>query len=287
MESKVLASRICAFEISLPSSCSIDAFPAVQERVPSHRAYGKASIEQLLGSEISKAQIREANTFDSMVFLQRNGRFEKHSLPIEAQWAPSFGINVADFDGDGHEDLFLAQNFFGTDPESSRCDGGAGVLLLGDGKGDFKAMSSRDSGILILGEQRGSAVGDFDGDGRPDLAVAQNRGPTQLLHNSMAKPGVRVHLSGGPNNLEGIGAHLRMKYATGFGASREVQAGSGYWSQNSTSLTFPKLTGPLALEVRWPHGKVETWDWPPGAQQVDVSASGLREQRSKAANSTF
>ncbi|MBI1841515.1 MAG: VCBS repeat-containing protein [Verrucomicrobia bacterium] len=250
--------------------------PAVRERVATHRAYGSASMEQLLGDDVAKAQIRDANAFDSAIFLWRAGRFEIRALPIEAQFAPAFGVNVADFDGDGREDLFLAQNFFGTDPDSSRCDGGAGLILLGDGKGGFRALSARESGVVILGEQRGSAVGDFDGDGRPDLAVAQNRGPTQLLHNTGGSPGVRIRLKGDVGNPDGIGTRVRVRYSSGPGAVREAQAGSGYWSQNSTTLVFPALTGPLGVEVAWPHGMPQTWTWPTGATNVEVTRTAIR-----------
>ena len=46
--------------------------------------------------------------------------FEARPLPAEAQLAPSFYAGVADFDGDGHEDLFLTQNFYPLEPDMSR-----------------------------------------------------------------------------------------------------------------------------------------------------------------------
>jgi hypothetical protein len=60
--------------------------------------------------------VLEASTFDSMVFLNRGDAFEAQPLPVEAQFAPAFGLAVGDFDGDGNEDLFLAQNFFDPKP---------------------------------------------------------------------------------------------------------------------------------------------------------------------------
>jgi hypothetical protein len=53
-----------------------------------------------------------AATLDHTVFLNRGDRFEPRAMPREAQVAPAFGVNVADFDGDGHDDVFIAQNFF-------------------------------------------------------------------------------------------------------------------------------------------------------------------------------
>ncbi len=157
------------------------AIPSVAERIPNFHAYGRASVQEILGDQFAAAHELRAATFDSMVFLNRGGYFEARPLPIEAQFAPAFGISVADFDGDGHEDLFLAQNFFGVDAESSRQDAGVGLVLLGDGRGGFRALRPRESGIAIYGEQRGCAVGDFDGDGRMDLAVAQHQGAKSLV----------------------------------------------------------------------------------------------------------
>src|SRR6185436_18427032 len=125
----------------------------------------------VLGERFSAARELTSGTFDSMVFLNLGGHFEARTLPIEAQFAPAFGVSVADFDGNGNEDIFLAQNFFGVDAETSRHDAGTGLVLLGDGRGGFRALGPGESGVAIYGEQRGSAVADFDGDGCTDLVV--------------------------------------------------------------------------------------------------------------------
>ena len=114
------------------------AIPFVRERFSSFRAYGNAGVDDLLGDQLSQAKILQAATLDSMVFLNRGGRFEAQPLPVEAQFAPAFGVVVGDFDGDGNEDVFLAQNFFAVEVETSRYDGGRGLWLRGDGSGGFR-----------------------------------------------------------------------------------------------------------------------------------------------------
>ena len=91
-------------------------FPAIGERIRSFNAYANATADQVLGPAARTALRFGATTFDHLIWLNRGDHFEPHPLPLEAQLAPSFAPVVADFDGDGQEDLVLSQNFFPTDP---------------------------------------------------------------------------------------------------------------------------------------------------------------------------
>src|SRR5262249_8745496 len=141
----------------------------------------------------------------------------------------------------GNEDVFLAQNFFDVDAETSRCDAGRGLWLQGDGQGGFRAVPGQESGVQVYGEQRGAALCDYDGDGRVDLVVTQNGAETKLYRNVTGKPGLRVRLIGPPGNPLGVGAALRLLAGDKAGPVREVHAGSGYWSQDSA---VPVLASP-------------------------------------------
>ena len=254
------------------------AMPALTERVPSHRGFAALAVEELLGPVMSRAKSLVANTFESMIFLNRGGSFEASPLPSEAQRSPAFGIAVADFDGDGQEDLFLAQNFFGMDVETSRQDAGTGLVLLGDGRGRFRSLAPRDAGFALPGEQRGCAVADLDGDARPDLAVGQHAGITRIFRNLGGRPGVRVALEGPPGNPEGIGAVIRLVQGSRTGPARELHLGSGFRSQDSADTVLASPGLPTALEVRWPGGRLERFDWPEGARSVVAGGAGLRRR---------
>ncbi len=253
--------------------------PMSAERFPDHHAYGRASVRDLLGENTGSVRELQANALDSMVFLNRGDRFDAQPLPIEAQFAPAFGLNVADFDGDGNEDVFLAQNFFGIDAQTSRHDAGVGLVLLGDGRGSFRALGPRESGFTIFGEQRGSAVADYDGDGRADLVVAQRGGPAKLLRNARGKPGVRVTLRGPKENPTGIGAVVSLKCGERWGSPREVHGGSGYWSQDSATLIMATPVAPTLIRVRWAGGIVRDWPWPANARWVDVSLEAIQAKQ--------
>jgi hypothetical protein len=231
------------------------AMPFLRGRFPTHASFRTAKIDEVLADRMSVAKHLEVTTLASTLFLNRGDHFEALALPPEAQWSPVFGISVADADGDGAEDIFLAQNFFATRKDAPRLDAGRGLWLKNDGKGKLSPMRAEESGVIVWGEQRGCAVGDFDEDGRIDLVVAQNGAETKLFHNERAKPGLRVRLKGPPGNPDGLGAVLRLKYVDGAGPAHEIHGGSGYLSQDSAAAVLGSRVPATHVVVRWPGGK--------------------------------
>src|SRR5262249_47413893 len=156
----------------------------------------------------------------------------------------------------------------------TRQDSGRGLWLKGDGTGKFTAVPGQESGVLAYGEQRGCALGDYDGDGRVDLVVTQNGAETKLFHNRRAKPGLRVRLKGPPSNTRAIGASMRLVYGDKFGPLREIHAGSGYCSQDSAVQVLGKSGEPTGLWVRWPGGKITQSPIPVEAREIEVDIDG-------------
>ncbi len=252
----------------------LESMPFVQETISSYDAYGKASLQEVYGERLRHAKRVEATALASMAFLRRGDHFEAQPLPREAQWAPAMGVIVADFDGDGLEDVFLSQNFFAVNGDEWRQDAGRGLLLKGDGKGGLSSMSGDRSGVKVYGEQRGCAVADYDHDGRLDLVVSQNGNVPVLYRNETAKPGLRVRLVGPPGNLTGVGARIRFHSGDRVGSAREVQAGSGYWSQNAAVQVFAQPAGDSKIWVRWPGGKETLSPIPGQAREITVAMDG-------------
>jgi len=247
------------------------AFPMLQERYAGFTAFSRAGIADLASAGMPDLARVTQVTLESALFLNRGDHLEWRPLPFEAQVSPVFGLAVADFDGDGNEDLFAAQNFFGLLPGEGRMDAGQGVWLRGDGRGGFAAVPVSQSGLLIPGEGRGTAVSDYDRDGRPDLVVGQNRGPTRLFRNVRAQPGLRIHLKGTAKNPAGLGAQVRLVYRDGTkGPVREIRAGGGYASQDSSVPVLGRGQAVDALEVRWPDGRSKRYPVPEDARGIVV-----------------
>jgi hypothetical protein len=246
------------------------ALPTVAQRLRTFAAYADATVDQVFGPTAASAIRLGATTLDHTLFLNRGDHFEVRPLPREAQLAPAFYAGIADFDGDGKEDLFLSQNFFATDVATPRYDAGRSLLLRGDGAGELAAVPGQRSGLIVYGEQRGAAYADFDRDGRVDLAISQNGDSTRLFRNVGAQPGLRVHLIGPEGNPRAIGAQMRLRYGSGTGPVREIQAGSGYWSENGAEQVLGRAAEPTALWIRWPGGQEQVVPLTPGQAEVTV-----------------
>jgi hypothetical protein len=246
------------------------ALPFLQAKFPTHAAFAGANINAVLGGKMSGTRELRAATLASTVFFNRGDHFEAAPLPAEAQYSVAFAVCVGDMDGDGIEDVFLSQNFFAAQPDTPRIDAGRGLWLRGHGSGKLEPVSGQESGVKIYGEQRGAALGDYDGDGRVDLVVTQNGAETKLYHNVRGRPGLRVRLEGKTGNSGGVGAQMRLLFGARAGPMREVHSGSGYWSQDSLVQVMGAPEQPTAIWVRWPGGKTATQSIPAGVTEIVV-----------------
>jgi len=100
------------------------------------------------------ATSRVLTTETSIAINKGDGTFEVKPLPMEAQFAPMHGLLLEDFNQDGHLDILMGGNFYRSKPEVGIYDGSHGLLLLGDGEGDFMPMKAADAGFFVKGEIR-------------------------------------------------------------------------------------------------------------------------------------
>jgi len=86
--------------------------------------------------------------------MDQSGKFQLKEIPIQAQFSPVFASASFDIDGDGNQDLIFGGNLFDAKLKFGRFDANHGTVLLGNGKGEFTAISTLYSGLSLRGEIR-------------------------------------------------------------------------------------------------------------------------------------
>ncbi len=113
-------------------------------------------------------------------------------------------------------------------------------------------------GTEALGVHQGMALADFDRDGDLDFVVNNLNGAAGLYRNESPAPRIAVRLQGRPPNTQAIGARVTLTGATVPRQTQEVVCGGRYLSGSDTLLVFGvgSAPGSLALEIRWPSGRL-------------------------------
>ncbi|HLF35639.1 MAG TPA: VCBS repeat-containing protein, partial [Cyclobacteriaceae bacterium] len=123
----------------------------INDKFPNFTSYAKADIYEIYGKEnLGMALHYSANTFASM-YLENtgNGKFLFHELPKLAQISSINDILIDDFNSDKNLDLLVAGNLYSVETSFPRNDAGYGLLLEGDGKGQFRPVDRMQSGFFV------------------------------------------------------------------------------------------------------------------------------------------
>jgi len=154
----------------------------MRTKFQNYKSYAAATIDQLFSKEqLEGALILKANNFNSSYCRNDgNGKFTLTPLPFQAQLSALNGITVDDFDGDGNLDVVINTNDYSADVAVGRYDALNGLMLKGDGKGNFIPQTILESGIFIPGN--GKALVKLRGkNGKYLLAAGQNRGKLKVF----------------------------------------------------------------------------------------------------------
>jgi len=128
--------------------------PSFKKRFLRNTDFAAADLTQLLPDDMLKDAIKlDCNELHTCWFENLgNGKYMKHILPAEAQFAPVNAILAHDLDGDGKLDLLLAGNEYQAEVMDGRYDASYGLLLKGDGKKNFFPIPHLNDGIFIKGD---------------------------------------------------------------------------------------------------------------------------------------
>lgn len=160
----------------------VDQIPALKKKYLKFHQYKEQTIADIFGKEqVEKSLQLSVVTTQSAYFVNDQGTFTMKPLPLEAQLAPVYGLKVGDFDQDNHPDVLLGGNFHWSKPEVGIYDASRGLLLKGDGQGNFYPLTARKSGIFMEGEVRNIVSVGVGNDSL--LLIARNNDSLIILKN--------------------------------------------------------------------------------------------------------
>ncbi|MEM7551215.1 MAG: VCBS repeat-containing protein [Bacteroidota bacterium] len=119
--------------------------------------FANASLNEIVDrTSLKESEAFYVNDFQSY-YIENKGdfSFELKSLPTEVQWSPIMAFKKCDINNDGNLDLIVGGNFFNVNLQRGRYDASYGNLLIGDGKGNFKNIHPKKTGLLLKGQVRG------------------------------------------------------------------------------------------------------------------------------------
>ena len=121
--------------------------PALMASVGSARRFASLPLESLVAKASVPFSFLEINWLETTLFLNTGKGFKPVRLPAMAQFGPVAATAVADFDGDGREDIAVSFNRTSEVPEESPFLIPSGVLLLADGIESFRPVSFERLGL--------------------------------------------------------------------------------------------------------------------------------------------
>lgn len=182
-----------------------------------------------------------------------------------------WGLGLADFDNDGWKDLFTSNSHVNDlveqfEPYEYRQPN----TVLRNRGGKFTPAAT------LPGKKahRGSAIADFDGDGRLDVVVSALEDPAELwMNRSDAGNWIAFRLRGVQSNRDGIGACIAVGEQTNC-----MTSSVGYASSSLTPVWFGLGSAESVAKatVRWPSGVEQTLTNLKANQIVDVREPAAR-----------
>ena len=158
--------------------CSSNQMPFIKEKFPTYHDFGQASLDEVYSPEnLQNALQYHAQTFTTSQVENKGGHaFEFSKMNEWTQLSAVNKILAVDYNHDGQLDLLMAGNLYQSEVETPRNDASYGLVLKGDGKGNFEYVQH-----LSLGEDVKDMAIIKLSDDQIGLVVAINNGPLKLI----------------------------------------------------------------------------------------------------------
>ena len=155
----------------------------IRKKFDNYNKFAIGGIKDVLSAEdLKDALVIKANYLKtSYIENLGDGKFKATPLPLQIQTAPIFGMLVEDFDADGNLDVLMVGNDFGNEVSVGRFDAFNGMMLKGDGNGNFKPQTLPQTAFCVGGDAK-ALVRVTNPAGKPIIMATQNRADLKVFN---------------------------------------------------------------------------------------------------------
>ncbi len=204
--------------------------PQLKKHILHYRSYAKSTTNDIMDFLGSQGHSTLESKVMQSSFIQNNGDegFSVIPLPIEAQFAPVYGILAEDLNFDGLLDLILVGNSYNTEVVYGRYDASIGTVLLNKGGTSFEVVDPTSSGFKALGDSK-SMVRLDSYNGQSLVLVGKNNGSLDNFSIADSEKQKKIDFQNGESTAE-------VFLNNGKKRKEENLMGAGYLSQTSNSI---------------------------------------------------
>ncbi len=208
--------------------------PMFRRKFERYKLYALSTEQSLFSEQEKEEALILTGNYDKTAYIENlgNGKFKVSRLPTMAQIAPVNGLITEDVNGDGFLDAVLIGNDYGNEIFIGRLDAHVGLVLLGDGEGEFTPMSSQESGFLVRGDGK-ALVKLASANGNQLMVASQNRGELLAFQTKLSQNGRSI--TPGQDVMAVI-----LELENGKKQRIETSLGAGFLSQSGREITLPK-----------------------------------------------
>jgi hypothetical protein len=200
----------------------------IRKKFDNYKKFADVGINDVLSAEELQDAIKLKANHLKTSYIENlgQGKFKVSPLPLQAQTAPVFGTLIEDFDADGNLDVLMVGNDFGVEVSVGRMDAFNGLMMKGDGNGNFKPQTLPQTAFCVSGDAK-SLVRVTNSMGNPLIMASQNRADLKVF---------QVNKSLQTKALQTNDAVVIEVLKNGKNRKTEIGYGTSFLSQSSRSV---------------------------------------------------
>ena len=215
--------------------------PLLKKKYWNYDLYSRATIDEIFDKkELSGAEHYQADIFENCILKNEgHGKFNIVALPAEAQLSCVNGIVATDVNADGNIDLILTGNSHSSEIVYGWMDASPGLVLTGDGKGNFRPVPSPEIGLFLYGDMK-SLVSMYDKKGNEILLAAANSDSLKVIRR---EPAITIGVFyANPRDV-----YAEVSFKDGHKTKQEFYYGAGYLSQSARAISISHLVKSIVV----------------------------------------